>query len=286
MNPLIFALITYFTWGLGDVVNAMAARSLGAERALLRVIIISAILFLPLIPSHVAELSRLTPLLFIAVVALGGLQVIGNIALNKSLRLINAPLALTIFSSYSALIVVLSVLFFREPITISQIVCIVAIFTGIFLCTYTPVKEKQTPEYKKGVLLAITGLISIGLFFTLVKPVIAVIGWFWPIYAVTLWIPVLLHLHKKEQNGSGIVSWKTAVIPVILTALFLRIGDFSFNVALDKGLTAVVAPIAGAYPTLSVILAYFVFREKLTLRQIAGILLALVGIIALGVIGN
>lgn len=286
MNPLVFALITYFTWGLGDVVNAIAARSLGAERALLRVIIISAILFIPLIPAHLAELYRLTPLLLIAVVALGGLQVVGNIALNKSLRLINAPLALTIFSSYSALIVVLSVLFFREPITASQIICTGVIFSGIFLCTYTPVNEKQTPDYKKGVLLAVTGLVSIGLFFTLVKPVIAVIGWFWPIYAVTLWIPVLLYLHKKEQRSSSSVSWKTAAMPVILTALFLRVGDFSFNVALDNGLIAVVAPIAGAYPTLSVILAYFVFREKLTLRQIIGIFLALIGIIALGVMGN
>jgi len=286
MDPLFFALITYVTWGLGDVTNAVAARTLGAERALLRVIIVSAILFLPLTPSHFDELSTLTPMLFLAVVLLGGLQVIGNIALNKSLRLIKAPLALTIFSSYAALIVVLSVLFFREPITTLQVLYTGLIFIGIFLCTYTSSNEKQTSEHKKGIYFAIIGLVSIGLFFTLVKPVIAIIGWFWPIYAVTLWIPVLLFLHKKETSHNISVPWGTGILSIILTALFLRIGDFSFNVALDKGLTAIVAPIAGSYPTLSIILAYFVFREKLTFRQIIGIFFTLIGIIALGFVGN
>jgi len=286
MNPLYFALITYLTWGLGDVFNAVAARSLGAERALLRVMIVSALLFLPLVPSHAAELTKLTPLLALALIGLGSLQVVGNIALNKSLRLINAPLALTIFSSYSALIVILSVLFFREPITLSQIIYTVIIFTGIFLCTYVPTHERQAPMHRKGVLLAILGLVSIGTFFTLVKPVIAVIGWFWPIYSVTLWIPVLVWLHRKEQKQDVAVPAGFALTAVFFTALFLRLGDFSFNVALDSGLTAIVAPIAGAYPTLSVILAYFVFREKLTVTQIAGIILALIGIIALGFAGN
>ena len=285
MNPLYFALITYITWGLGDVCNAVSARKLGAERALLRVTIISALLFLPLIPSHISELSKLTPWLTLALVGLGSLQVIGNIALNKSLRLISAPLALTIFSSYSALIVILSVLFFREPITGSQILYTALIFAGIVLCIYVPAHVRPTLEYRKGILLAIVGLICIGTFFTLVKPVISAIGWFWPIYSVTLWIPLLLWLHRKEQKQEAGIPARLAFTAVFFTALFLRIGDFSFNVALDNGLTAVVAPIAGAYPTLSVILSYFVFREKLTVTQIIGIILALVGIIALGVAG-
>jgi transporter family protein len=285
MNPLVFAFITYLSWGLGDVFNAITARTLGAERALLRVFIVSALLFLPLIPNHIHELSNATPLIMMAVIALGGLQLVGNIALNKSLRLINAPLALTIFSSYSALIVVLSVILFREPITIMQSFYISLIFMGIFLCTYVPIKEKQSNEYKRGVFLAIVGMACIGVFFTLVQPIIAIIGWFWPIYAFTVWIPILWWLHIKEKKESTRVSWKIALLPVLLTALLLRIGDFSFNVALDSGLTPIVAPIAGSYPTLSVLLSYVVFREKLTIRQTIGILLALVGIIALGFVG-
>lgn len=285
MNPLIFAFITYLTWGLGDVFNAITARSLGAERALLRVFIVSALLFLPLVPSHIHELSKATPFIVIAVIALGGLQLVGNIALNKSLRLINAPLALTIFSSYAALIVLLSVILFREPITALQSFYIGLILTGIFLCTYVPIREKQTNEFRKGVLFAILGMACIGIFFTLVKPIIAVIGWFWPIYAFTVWIPVLWWLHLKGKKQGEHISWKVALFPVLFTAMFLRIGDFSFNVALDSGLTPIVAPIAGSYPTLSVLLSYVVFREKLTVRQTIGILLALVGIIALGFVG-
>jgi len=72
------------------------------------------------------------------------------------------------------------------------------------------------------------------------------------------------------------------MLDTIGSLLLLRGGDFIFNVGLQKGLAAVVAPIASAAPTLSVILAGILFHEKPTQKQIIGIVLALIGIVALG----
>ena len=113
-----------------------------------------------------------------------------------------------------------------------------------------------------------------------------IVGWFWPIYLTSLWLPVVIWIVWKKQELNLPKNWKQSVLPLIACTLLLRGGDFFFNAAIDQGLSAVVAPIAGAYPTLSVILAYFVFREVPTRRQIMGIALALTGIVALGFVGS
>jgi uncharacterized membrane protein len=63
--------------------------------------------------------------------------------------------------------------------------------------------------------------------------------------------------------------------------LLLRLGDFVLNIGLSKGLTPIVAPIAGAYPTLFVTLSFIIFKDKVTKSQMFGILITLVGIISL-----
>jgi uncharacterized membrane protein len=47
------------------------------------------------------------------------------------------------------------------------------------------------------------------------------------------------------------------------------------------GAAAIVAPIAGAYPTLFVFLSRFVFKDRLTKQQGFGIVVTLVGIVLL-----
>ncbi|MEK7073892.1 MAG: EamA family transporter, partial [Patescibacteria group bacterium] len=111
--------------------------------------------------------------------------------------------------------------------------------------------------------------------------VVAIVGWFWPIYLTSLWLPVVVWIVWKKNELNLPKNWKSAMFPLVACTVLLRGGDFFLNAAIDKGLIAVVAPIAGAYPTLSVILAYFVFREVPTRRQITGIVLALTGIVAL-----
>lgn len=287
MSAIFLALITYFGWGTGDVFGAITTRKIGAYRTTLGVMIITALLFLALVPSHIPELTQFTPLLLTITIVLGSIFIMGNLAINESLRLTNASLALTIFSSYSALIILLSVFFFHERLTLPQMISIGVIFWGIYLCTYSPhEKTPRTRANKLGILWALVGMVSIAIFFTFIKPIVSIVGWFWPVYLSTLWLPVVAWITWKKRELNVPKHWKSALLPLVASAFLLRGGDFFFNAAIDKGLSAVVAPIAGAYPTLSVILAYFVFREVPTKRQIAGIVLALVGIVALAWVGS
>lgn len=287
MSAILMAVMTYFGWGTGDAFGAIVTRKIGAYRTVLSVIVITLVLFLPLVPSRLYELAAFTPFFLVITIVLGSIFILGNIAINEALRLTNASLALTVFSSYSALIVLLSVIFYHERLTVSQILSIVTIFWGVYFCTYTPQGAGTlTRSYKIGIAWALVGMVSIAVFFTFIKPIVAVVEWFWPIYLTSLWLPAVIWIAWKKHELNIPKNWKLAAFPMVASALLLRGGDFFFNAAIDKGLSAVVAPIAGAYPTLSVILAYFVFREVPTKRQIIGIILALVGIVALAWVGS
>lgn len=281
------AVITYFGWGIGDVFGTVPARTIGPYRTMIGFIVITLVLFFPLIFNHVSQLSLFTPTLFLICALLGFFFVLGNIAVGEALRRTYASLALTIISSYSAIIVLFSVIFYREPLTLWQILSIAIIFIGIFFCTYTPQGNVNlTKSHRSGIVWAIIGMVSIGIFFTAIKPVTAIVGWFWPIYLTSLWLPVVLWVVWKKKELNLPSNWKSAMFPLVACTILIRGGDFFFNAAIDNGLSAVVAPIAGAYPTLSVILSYFVFREVPTKRQIFGIVLALTGIVALAWVGS
>lgn len=64
----------------------------------------------------------------------------------------------------------------------------------------------------------------------------------------------------------------------IITA---RIAELSFTVGIAKGYTSIVAPIAGASPVLFVLLAPFVVKDPIIKQQVIGIIITLIGIVAL-----
>lgn len=68
---------------------------------------------------------------------------------------------------------------------------------------------------------------------------------------------------------------------MLTNALLLTVALFAFNFALANGLTAVVAPIASSYPVLFAVLAYFVFKDRLSKQQIVGVVITLLGIVTL-----
>ena len=96
---------------------------------------------------------------------------------------------------------------------------------------------------------------------------------------------IYLYLRKINISPSG-KDIKLAFIPLVFNLLLLHGADFTFNIGLQLGLASIVAPIASASPTLSVILAFIIFHEKPTRRQLFGIALALIGIVLLGFAGS
>lgn len=285
MNAIFFALISYVGWGAGDIFGAIASRKIGGFKTTFWIMIAAAILFAPLIPLYWELLVSAPPIIIVAATLMGFFYMSGNFAINEALKRADASIVLTINGSFGALVVLFSALFLHESVSINLLLIIMMIFAGVFLCTFDP---KSIHKHNKtiGILLAIYASVSFGLFFTGVKVFAPTLQWFWPIYLSFLWLPFMYIFLIKIHEKPMIHDIKQSPFPLLFNLLLLRSGDFAFNIGLQRGLAAVVAPIAGAYPTLSVILAFIVFHEKPTRRQLFGILLALSGIVLLGFAGS
>ena len=287
MNPLFLALASYLCWGSGDIFGTISSRKLGAYSTTLWMNFIGLVLFSLYIPFALDDLRNLTLPLFIYSLILGVLFFAGELAFNEATRSSNASLAGTIAASYTAVTVLLSVLIFHESITLTQVIPIVVIFGGIVLCNIDLAELKQTRNpFTRGTLLAVLAMFLWGGYFALLKPIVKHIGPFWPTYFVFLLLPFLFLIMRAQGIRLESIRKNKALVPIAIAALLLRGGDMIFNAAIRSGHTATIAPIAGSYPTLFVILAFLVFKDPITKQQRLGLAITLAGVVALSFVGT
>ncbi len=284
MPAFLFAFLSYIGWGTGDIFGAIASRKIGAYAATFWIFAIGILLFSLYIPFALNDLQALTLPIFLLNLTLGFLYISGNVALNEALVRSNPSLVLTISGSFGTLVVVLSLLFLDERISIAQALIIAVIFLGVFLCTFDFRILKKKQKFDAGVLFALYSMTSFALYFTFIKQIIHQIGWFWPNFISMLWTPMIFfYMRWKHMKVKNPIASKS-LFPIAASAFLLRAGDFAFNLGISLGYTVLVAPIAGAYPTLSAIIAYKVFKDPITKQQIIGIIITLCGIVLLSLL--
>lgn len=285
MPAIFFAIISYFGWGVGDVFGTAATRKIGPYSATFWFLIIQGLIFSVFTFSFFPNLANYSPAILLFNIILGVIATAGLVAFYEGLRIGSASLVGTVSSSFVAPVVILSIIFFKEAISQQQALAIVIIFFGlIFSSLDFDELKKRNFRVGKEIILSVVAMVCWAIFWTFIKIPIREVGWFWPGYISTISsIPAMyIYIKLKKFKITGI-NHKKAFLPIFFNAALLGGGSLSFNYALQKGLAAVVAPIAGSYPTLFAVLAYLAFRDKITKLQIAGISVTLLGIIILSV---
>ena len=200
----------------------------------------------------------------------------------ESFRSASAPLVGTIAATFPFITVLLSVFFLEERITANQIATIMVIFIGLITLSLPINKLKQIKlVVSNGVLFALMATVSWGIYFTFIKIPVKEVGWFWPNYISFTLFPLFYFFMKLRKIN--LVKPKNIWSLLIVQVLLLEGAVFSFNYAVDQGLTSIVAPIAGSYPTLFVVLAFLFFKDPITRQQIVGIIITLIGIVLLSI---
>ena len=282
MLAIIFALISYFAWSSGDIFGTVVTRKLGAYSTTFWTLLLGLILFSFYIPFSLNEIQGLTiDILFLNII-LGLILATSFLTFYEALRIAHPSLVGTIAASFAALTVILSIVFLKETITNYQALSILVIFLGVIisLLDFTELIKGKF-AFNKGVLLAIATMIGWGIYFTFIKIPVSRIGWFWPEYISFTLFPLIYLVMKIRRIELKKPTYEKALVPLILSVIILRSADFSFNFAISRGLTAIVAPIAGSYPTLFVVLAFLVFKDPIKRQQIFGIILTVFGIVLL-----
>lgn len=284
MLAIFFALISFLGWGIGDIFGTVATRKIGAYSTSFWSMVVGVVAFSIFIPYVSHNLNNFTFHILFLNIVLGIIFIIGLISFNEALRMSNPSLVGTISASFAALTVILSVIFLKESLSFLQIISIVAIFSGL-LFSLKP-QKKFSLKVKKGVFLALLTMITWGVYYTFIKIPVNQIGWFWPQYITLSLFPLLFFFMKARKYKLSKMYDKKIFLPLLANGVLVAIGEFSFNFGISRGLSSIVAPISGAYPVLFVILAFFLFKDKISKQQVFGIMVTLLGIVMLAKVSS
>lgn len=273
---IVFALGALLGWAVGDVFVTFAVRKIGNFKTLFWQLLIATFISSLYIP-FALPIADYRMLLFSFI--LGVIHLLGVLCYFKGLEIGNASLVGTISGSFSLLVVILSLIVFRESLNLFQVLGIACVLAGVFLVSFQLHDIKRIEFSKdKGIIYALLAMLFWGVYFAFIKIPATKIGWFWQPYTYNLTVFILLiySLFKKQKLFIGNNS-KT-IFPIVASAILLTLGHFSYNLGILRGFSSIVAPIAGSQTTLFVILAQFIFKERMAKQQVAGVVATILGI--------
>lgn len=287
MIPIIFAFVTFLTWGVGDIFTTTASRKIGSYNASFYGYLFGAIFASFYIPFAIKSLMTFSASMLLLTFFLAVIQLIAFFCYNEGLKIGNSSIVGSIAGSFTAFVVILSLFFFRERLFLQQTIAIIVIFIGLFLASinFSDFK-KQKSLINKGTIYALIAMIGWAIYFTFIKIPVQKDGFFWPSYFTDIVGSVVLLLFGIKRIKPPKLQFKSGFPAVVLSGLLLTVGAFAFNFAIGQGLSSIVAPIAGAYPALFALLAYFIFKDPITHQQKFGMIVTLCGIVLLSYFSN
>lgn len=287
MTAVLLALLTFVGWGSGDVFGAITSRRIGALRASFTITGFLTLFLLALAPFM--DTAGLTGPVAVQSAVLGLSLGVAYLSFTEALRIGNPAIVGTVSGSFTALTVILSLLFLNETLGVGQIFFIAIIIIGVMGASLDvrSLKERAV-RLDRSIVLSLITMAGWGVYFTFMKVPIRDAGWFWPtlISITSSWILYAIVLATKKRSDKPQKIHKRSLMFAFITAIVGGGANVTYNIALAHGNVSIVAPIAGSYLILFVILASRVFKEPLTRQQTAGIAISLSGIVGLSVLSS
>jgi len=242
------------------------------------VAILSSILFFALKES----VTNIQFLLFIALLNSGSF-LLATVAHIEALKNIPASIAYPIIRLSAVIVVVFSVLFFKDRPSLYQVIGIVLAMVVIVVLT-RDLAEESTPYGKTR-----RGFFCVSI--SLLAGAVAIISTkFAAMYTNRMaFIAVsyiastffALGLRKRLQTEESEKNPKDALVIGFTMGLINFAGYYSFLKALSTGPLSIIASIAGMHFVIAIILSALIYKEKLTPATTLGIILTISSIILL-----
>lgn len=287
LTSVMFGAFSLFGWGVCDFLAALSSRKIGNVRSLFWMTgggLLLMLFFLPL--SHLSIPSP-TRLSWVMLITAGFMQATGGLAFYKALTVGKVSLASPVSASWSMWTVVLSVVFLGETLTRLQPYGIILVILGTILVSTNIgelLKESKFIFSDPGVKFAVAASVLWGTSFVIYSPVVRTYGWLIPsillrsliLISVVLWsIFMKTKLSFKPEKKDMMLLGVMSIVDVV--------AYFGYSLGLEKGLTAIVSPVAAAFPLITILLARIILKEKPVANQFVGVVGIILGIILLAV---
>lgn len=279
---LIYAFISLFGWAISDIFGTVASRKLGSFNTAFYTYLIAAVYGLFFIPFALSNDHNFTWPLILLTIFLGVIQALGYVAFSEGLKVGNSSIVGTIAGAFTSLVVVLSVIFLGDRLSLWETGAIIIIFIGLFFSSINISEIKNIHSIiNKGNFYALIAMIGWGIYFTFIKIPVQHAGVFLP-SVVTNFAGLLFFFLigvRKIKKTKHIK--RSGILAAFASGLIGSTATFAFNYAIGHGLSSIVAPISGGYPALFALLAYYYFKDPLSKQQRLGMVVTLCGILLL-----
>ena len=281
---IIFGLLSMIGWGTSDYFCAVVSRKINYFLGLFYDWLVGSLLILLLAYFFKIPLTFTFNSVLISV--LGGLlHSVANLALFKGFSVGKVGVVSSISSAYAVLVVILTIIFFGERLSLTQLLSVITVITGTFIVS---TNFKNFSDFKalsisdRGVPYAFLTMVAWALGFVLLNKAVREVGWFTPFLIVSLtvnlvsffYILFLKQSFRFSLNGSNVMM-------LILAAGFNIFGYLTYNFGVSHSVISIVTTLSGAYPFITASLALVLLRERLSIPQCAGIILIVLGAVGL-----
>lgn len=276
-----------FGWGTSDFLAAKSSRQIGYVLTYfwtqLVAFLITLVYFFVKFPT--LNVNNI-PQFLIFLIPAGFLYLVGTLAFYRGLIKGQVSLVSPIGASWSMIIVILSVIFFKEVLATNQIIAIVLITLGII---FVSINLKELSQIKKLTLLIGTkeGLVAMlawGLSLFLIIPASKALGWFLPVFTFKFSGLFFFTLFVLFSRHSLRINFQLSLLTLLFLVGFSDvIAFFGYSFGVGGEYASIVAPVAASFPLVTIVLARIFLKEKLVLNQLFGVAGIIAGLILISI---
>jgi transporter family protein len=273
-----FSVATIAFYGLGQVFAKETRTNVSSANLLL---ILSANIFIMWIVYFVAfrdpSMSFPTETWLLAGAA-AGLSGAAYITFYEALKRGKVSIVGTVAGAYAPWTVVLALIFLGETMSPLEGIGVSLVVAAMLVFTYGGENGERKTELL-GIAFAVCSLFFWGASAALAKDVMTDIGNtnFIGVYALvcpTIWIAYWLTTEKGKIEMPKSNRWILE-----LSMVCFALGGITYYLAIENGNVSIVSPITNLYPLLTIVVAKYRLREKLSLRQYFALAMLLVSIL-------
>ena len=279
-SGVLFGLLAMLGWGVSDFLAAQASREMGTVRAFFWSQVGGLALMLAFAPWFVSGIGGWTwtdwAWIGAAFVLLMGVYPLFYRAFSIGMLSVVSP----VFASNVVITAIIGLAVFGERLTPRTSVAVVVIIVGMILASadWRAVVRARGKGFTRGLPEILGATVLVGVAAAILADLSRRLGWFTPlliIRAVMFAAVLLFVLFNWKRLNVMQAGWRVAVPAGITDA----IAFLAFNLGVRVAPVAAVAPLGGAFPVVTVALAFVFFHERPAPNQWLGTALVIAGIV-------
>ena len=271
-------------FGIADLVAGIVARRISISRLLLWIHLGGFIFGLPYLVLA-TDLGAVSPQLW-ALFGVLSIMFLGMMStFLKGLQVGSAVVVSPIVSAHLIIVILLSTIFLGERLESFQMLGISIAIVGLFMATLTWQSDNSAGgQLGKGVSYALLTMVAAGVFIFAIGALSKEIGWFLPIFLVRSGsFFILIPAQRLARAG----PWWSPSPKLVFIAIAVGALQFSglaaYTAGAQVGSVSLMAATFSIYPIIPMIGGVILMRERIVLRQAAGLVSVCAGLLVLGI---